>query len=70
MADSRNFHIKFSPEGYEALEAIAEEERRSIADVVRQAVEEYASRKGIQGVRFDVSRGGYRERKSSGEHSA
>lgn len=63
MANSRNFHIKLPPQGYEVLELLAEEERRSIADVVRQALEEYVERKGKAGIRFDVDRGGKRARK-------
>lgn len=59
MPKSRNYHIKMPDNGYEALQKIADDEKRLLADVIREALEEYARRKG-QSVSFTVQRGGNR----------
>lgn len=64
MARSKKFQLMLSNEGHEALENIAEKERRPLADVVRQALEEYVEKHGIK-VSFAVDRGGYRKRPTS-----
>lgn len=45
--------------GYEALQGIADEEGRVLADVIREALEDYTERKGRK-VSFAVKRGGDR----------
>lgn len=59
MAKSRNYHIKMPDAGYEALQKIADDEKRLLADVIREALEEYTRRKGHE-VSFKVQRGGNR----------
>ena len=59
MTKSRNYHIKMPDSGYEALQAIADDERRVLADVIREALEEYVARKG-KPTSFEVQRGGNR----------
>lgn len=59
MVKAKNYHVKMPEEGYRALQAIAAKERRVFADVVREALEQYAASKGYA-VSFDVPRGGPR----------
>ena len=63
MEKSRNYHIKMPAEGYEALQAIADDEKRLLASVIREALEEYTKRHG-RAVSFEIERGGYRARKA------
>jgi predicted DNA-binding protein len=50
-------------EAYLVLQAIADEQRRPLADVIREALEEYAERHDHT-LSFDVQRGGYRSEQS------
>lgn len=59
MAKSQSYHLKMPEDGYEALQAIAAKEKRVLADVIREALEEYTARKGHK-VSFIVERGGNR----------
>lgn len=69
MAKSKKFLITLPIEGYETLEALAKRERRPISDVVRQALEEYATKQGMS-TDFSVDRGGYRERKTAKDETS
>ena len=63
MAKSRNYMIRMPEEGYQALKLIAKQERRVLADVMREAFELYTKSKGVEAT-FEVDRGGYRPRKT------
>ncbi|MBC7872016.1 MAG: hypothetical protein H7Y09_14315 [Chitinophagaceae bacterium] len=66
MAKSQSYHLKIPNEAYEVLHNIAKKERRLLADVIREALEEYTKNKGLE-VSFEVDRGGYRPRKSDAD---
>jgi len=57
MSKSKGYRITLSAEGYEALSQLAEEQKRPIANVIRDALQEYMQRHG-RSVAFDVQRGG------------
>lgn len=59
-----SFPLKLNAESYDALKALAKEEHRPVADVVRQALEEYAKKKGRK-ITFTVDRGGNRREKNT-----
>lgn len=62
MTRSQNYHLKMPREAYDALQAIADQEGRLLADVIREALQEYTARKGYT-VGFKVTRGGNRRGK-------
>jgi predicted CopG family antitoxin len=66
MAKSQSYHLKIPNDAYEALHTIAKAERRLLADVIREALENYTKSKGLE-ISFEVERGGYRPRKSDGD---
>jgi hypothetical protein len=61
MTKSQNYHLKMPKDAYDALQAIADKEGRLLADVIREALKEYTSRKGYE-VSFTVDRGGNRRK--------
>lgn len=62
MGNSKGYRITFPDEGYEALSELAREQKRPIANVIRDAIEEYLRAHG-KDISLAVNRGGYRERK-------
>jgi len=64
MSKSKNYMIRMPEEGYQALKLIAKRERRVLADIMREALEEYTKKKGVE-ASFEVERGGYRPRNAS-----
>jgi len=56
--------IRMPEEGYQALKLIAKRERRVLADIMREALEEYTKKKGVE-ASFEVERGGYRPRNTN-----
>lgn len=59
MARSKRYNMLMSNEGYEALSQIASEEKRLLADVIRDALDNYLKMKG-RTITTEVDRGGYR----------
>lgn len=59
MSKARNFHIKLPEDGYAALEAIAADQRRDMAEVAREALEDYVRKQGHD-VSFVLKKGGNR----------
>lgn len=55
----RRYKIVMSEEGYQAFHELADTDKRSLADVIREAMQEYLERRGKQ-ANVSVSRGGYR----------
>ena len=66
MTKSQNYHLKMPKEAYDALQEIADKEDRLLADVIREALREYTTRKGYT-VSFKVDRGGNRREKNESE---
>jgi len=66
MAKSRDYHLKLGEDAYLALQEIADKEGRLLADVIREALKEYTTRKGYS-VQFKVGRGGNRRGKTESE---
>jgi predicted DNA-binding protein len=59
--ESRHYKIVMSEEGYRAFHKLAEEDgNRPLADIFREAMQEYLDRRGID-ASVRVKRGGYRE---------
>lgn len=69
MTKSKKFQLMLSEAGYDALEQVADIEQRPLANVVRQALEEYVAKHGIK-ADFRVDRGGYRGRKTADDDSS
>ncbi len=63
MAKSRDYHLKLAEDAYLALQEIADKEGRLLADVIREALKEYTTRKGYTAT-FKVGRGGNRRGKA------
>lgn len=59
---NRSLHIVLPEEGHQALHDIAKKQRRALADVVREALEEYMRSQGSE-IDLSVERGGYRGKK-------
>ena len=56
LETTRSLHITMPADAYEILRQQADEERRPIADVVRQAIENYLRTQGYT-IQIDVKRG-------------
>jgi hypothetical protein len=56
---TRPLHVIIPTDGYTQIKALAESERRPIADMVREALEMYARSKGRE-ISLGVERGGDR----------
>ncbi len=59
MARSKRYNMLMSNESYEAFSEIAAQENRLLADVIREALDNYLKLKG-RDVTTEVDRGGYR----------
>lgn len=55
----RRYKIVMSEDGYQAFHELADTDKRSLADVIREAMQEYLEKRGKR-VSVGVSRGGYR----------
>jgi predicted DNA-binding protein len=66
MHKAKRYNMVMSHESYDALTAVAKEEGRLLADVIREAIEGYLKAKG-HSVSTAVDRGGYRPRKEAKE---
>lgn len=62
MNKTKQLVIRVQEQDMDSLRELAEDERRSVSDMVRLAVEEFAARRG-KTIRLEVDRGGYRGRK-------
>lgn len=56
---TRPLHVVIPAAAYDELKGIADNERRGLSDLVRQALEEYAERQGVK-LDMRVQRGGNR----------
>jgi hypothetical protein len=68
MTKSQNYHIKMPKAAYDALQTIADQEGRLLADVIREALSEYTTKKGFS-VSFTVDRGGNRRKSTEDDNS-
>ncbi len=57
--DTRTLPIRLPISGYKELKELADEEGRSLSDVTRAALEEYAKRRG-KTLKLNIQRGGLR----------
>lgn len=57
--DTRDYRIKMSSEGYEALTDLATRQDRPMANIIREALENHLRQNGYS-VSLDVNRGGFR----------
>lgn len=57
--DSRGYRITMPGEAYEALQVLAETQNRPMADIIREALQQYVRAHGHD-VSFQVNRGGKR----------
>lgn len=62
--DTRTLPIRLPISGYDELKNLADEEGRSLSDVTRTALEEYAQRRGKK-LKLNIQRGGLREPKAN-----
>ena len=60
--DSRGYRITMPPEAYDALQELAQTQNRPMANVIREALEQYLKAHGYS-VSFQVNRGGKRPSK-------